>query len=102
MPKFAGDVRSLARAHTETCIRSLAGIAVNGESEAARVAAINSLLDRGWGKPPQAHTGEDGEGDIRITIRHIMEGTALPARTVQAIEEPKDATPKIINGHKDF
>ena len=29
---------------------------------AARVQAANILLDRGWGKPPQAHTGEDGRG----------------------------------------
>ena len=26
-----------------------------------------------WGKAPQAHTGENGEGDIKVTIRHILE-----------------------------
>ena len=30
------------------------------------------LLDRGWGKAPQPHTGEDDK-DIRITIE-IVEG----------------------------
>ena len=35
--------------------------------------AANILLDRGWGKPPQPHTGEDGK-DIRVVIRHIVEG----------------------------
>jgi hypothetical protein len=30
------------------------------------------LLDRGWGKPPQMHAGEDE--DIRITLRQITEG----------------------------
>ena len=41
-------------------------------SPAARVQAANILLDRGWGKPAQAHTGEDG-GDISVTIRQIVE-----------------------------
>ena len=53
----------------------LAGIAAKtARTEAARVSAAGILLDRGWGKPPQAHTGEDGEGEIRVVIRHIVEG----------------------------
>ena len=39
---------------------------------AARVQAASILLDRGWGKPPQPHTGEDDK-DIRITVRNITE-----------------------------
>jgi hypothetical protein len=39
----------------------------------ARVQAIAILLDRGWGRAPQAHAGEDDK-DVRITIRHITEG----------------------------
>lgn len=41
---------------------------------APRVAAATVLLERGWGKAPQAHTGEDGEGAIAIVIRHLVEG----------------------------
>ena len=40
---------------------------------AARVSAAGILLDRGWGKPAQPHTGED-DNDIRVTIRNITEG----------------------------
>jgi hypothetical protein len=101
MAKAPLEIRSLARAHTESSIRTLAHIAAQSESDAARVMAANSLLDRGWGKPAQTHTGEDGEGAISITIRHIMEGTNVPVRTVPAIDAPKDATPKV-NGNKDF
>jgi hypothetical protein len=36
------------------------------------VSAASALLDRGWGKAPQPHTGEDDK-DIRITIRKITE-----------------------------
>ena len=54
------------------CIQELGGIAKRGTSESARVAAIIALLDRGWGKPATPHTGPDGDGDIRVTIRHIL------------------------------
>jgi hypothetical protein len=63
----------MARAHTETGIRVLSTIAAKGKSESARVAAVALLMERGWGKAPQAHTGPDGEGDIRVTIRQIIE-----------------------------
>jgi hypothetical protein len=67
-------------------LRTLCGIATNGESESARVAAAIHLLDRGWGKPPQAHTGENGEGDIWVIIRHITKGRdeALDAQLIDA------------------
>src|SRR4051794_40170770 len=74
------EIRSLARSHTEIAIKVLAGIAKDGTNEAARVAAAVALLDRGWGKPPQAHTGEDGKGSIQVIIRHIVEGGSSIAR----------------------
>ena len=67
-------VRSLARGYTEMAINTLGGIASNGESDAARVSACAQLLDRGWGRPAQPVTGKDGEEDIRVTIRTIIEG----------------------------
>ena len=70
MAKAPADIRSLARAHTAMALQTLAGIAQHGESEAARVAAAIALLDRGWGKPSQPVTGEDGEGPIIVEIIH--------------------------------
>jgi hypothetical protein len=64
-------VRSLARAYTHTAINRLVGLCTQAKSEAVQCQAAIALLERGWGKPPQAHTGEDG--DIRVTIRHIIE-----------------------------
>jgi hypothetical protein len=74
IPKLNGsaDLRSLARAHTELGIQTLAGIARNTTSDTARVQAVGMLLDRGWGKAPQPHTGEDDK-DIRVTIRQIVD-----------------------------
>ena len=74
MAKTPADLRSLARSYTEMGVRVLAGIANAEEQPAsARVAAVTALFDRGWGKAPQPHTGEDDK-DIRITIRQIVEG----------------------------
>ena len=76
--KIPTDLRSLARGHTELCIKVLAGMVSQGAvPAAARVSAAAILLDRGWGKPPQAHTGQD-DGDIRISIRQIIDSVEEP------------------------
>jgi hypothetical protein len=65
----------MARAHTESGVRILAQIAADADSGAhARIAAIALLFERGWGKAPQPHTGEDGEGAIKVLVRHIVNG----------------------------
>lgn len=54
MAKAPTDIRSLARSHTVTALRVLAGIMEQGDAPpAARVSAATALLDRGWGKPSQ-------------------------------------------------
>lgn len=51
----------LARDHTEDAVKTLADIMLNGRATAsARVTAANSILDRGWGRAPQAITGPNG------------------------------------------
>lgn len=61
MAKTPTEIRSLARKHTTSALKTLAGIMNEPEAPAAaRVAAANSLLDRGWGKAAQPI--ENGEG----------------------------------------
>jgi hypothetical protein len=69
MAKAPTEIRSLARAHTESAIKVLAGI-MNEVSapHAARVSAAQALLDRGWGKAPQAITGDEDGGPVRLVI----------------------------------
>lgn len=43
-------------------------------SEQVRVAAMNILLDRGFGKAPQAITGENGEGPVLLDILSLIDG----------------------------
>jgi hypothetical protein len=67
-------------------LRTLCGIAQNSENDAARVAACAHILDRGWGKPTQARTAENGEGAIKVVVRHIVGGrdVALDAKVIDA------------------
>ena len=51
-PTGYGDVRELARTHTETAVTTLVEI-MNDSAAApsARTSAASAILDRGWGKP---------------------------------------------------
>jgi len=75
------DVRLLAREWTPDSIKTLANIMNDvAAPPASRVAAANSLLDRGWGKPAQAieatvHNKFDDRSDDEL-IR-IIEGTII-------------------------
>ena len=62
-------ISDLAKQHSDTALKALTSIAENGVSEAARVSAANSLLDRAYGKPVQAmeHSGP-GEGPIETVV----------------------------------
>ena len=69
--KATADVKALAREHGPAAIQELARLATEAISEQARVAAIKELLDRGYGRAPQAVTGEaDGEP---VVVKHIVE-----------------------------
>jgi hypothetical protein len=71
MAKTPTEIASLARSHTRTAIRTLAQIMKQPEAPyAARVAAAEALLDRGWGRPKQSHEGE-------ITHRYVIEVPGL-------------------------
>jgi hypothetical protein len=52
-PKVVAEVRDLARQHTADAIETLVTIMSDEDAHhSARVAAANSLLDRGYGKAP--------------------------------------------------
>jgi hypothetical protein len=75
--KNPADLRSLARSQTANAVNVLIGLMRSKKvNNAIRMGAAVHLLDRGHGKPAQSHTGADGEEEIRITIRNIMEGKA--------------------------
>lgn len=62
MAKASAEIRSLARSHTPKAVNVLVGIMNEKKAPAAaRVAAANSILDRGWGKA--ATILQDGDGN---------------------------------------
>lgn len=65
--KATADVKAAAQKYTSDAIETLAQIMHSSESDPARVAAADKLLDRGYGKPAQSVTGSEG-GPIAIGI----------------------------------
>lgn len=57
----------LARVHTATALNALVSIAKKGESESARVAASNAILDRAYGRPTQSHQHSGAVGTYDLT-----------------------------------
>jgi hypothetical protein len=69
--KVGADVRALAREYGAEVIEGLYAIFTTSDSAATKVAAAKEILDRGFGRPPVAVTGE-GEGG-EIVVKHIVQ-----------------------------
>ena len=87
-------ISNLAKQHSDTALKALTSIAENGVSEAARVSAANSLLDRAYGKPVQAmaHSGP-GEGPIEtaeITLTPMELARRFAFILAEAQEQAKE------------
>jgi hypothetical protein len=74
MAKTLTEIRSLARSHTRTALNVLVGVMRSKDSTAAaRVSAANAILDRGWGKAPQAiENGENGALELVHRIERVI------------------------------
>ena len=74
MSKTINEIRSLARSHSKTAINVLVGVMRSKDAtHAARVSAANAILDRGWGKAPQAiHNGDDGAFELIHRVERII------------------------------
>jgi hypothetical protein len=77
MNKRKIELRDRIRRHEEVLVNRLLRIALHGETETNSLAAINSLLDRGYGKPVQSIEGTGTALAIQIvtnaTIGSIAE-----------------------------
>jgi hypothetical protein len=77
MAKTPLEIASLARIHTKKAVRTLAAIMNEPHAPyAARVAAAEALLDRGWGKPKQSH-------EVETMHRYVIE---VPLRSLSSAE----------------
>ena len=81
--KSLTEIRSIARSHTRTAVNVLVGIMRSKDATpAARVSAANAILDRGWGKTPQA---SDNDEAATLQLIHRIE---------RVIVHPEDASQK--------
>lgn len=73
MGKSLTEIRSLARSHTRTALNVLVRIMRSKDATAAaRVSAANAILDRGWGKAPQAIQNGDGALELIHRIERVI------------------------------
>jgi hypothetical protein len=75
--KATAEVREAARQYGKKAVKELAKLAGlvdegagKAESDQARIAALNGILDRGYGKPSQ-HIGGDAENPIEAVVQII-------------------------------
>ena len=74
MVRTLTEIRSLARSHTRTALNVLVGVMRSKDATAAtRVSAANAILDRGWGKAPQAiENDESGALELLNRIERVL------------------------------
>ena len=71
--KITNDIRAMAQVHGPAALATLVELMNHGEMEGTRRAAASDLLDRGYGKAPQAMTGEGGAGPVKheVTVQIV-------------------------------
>jgi len=88
-PKEVGHVRELAREHTAAAVSTLVTVMKNVKAPpAARVAASNALLDRGYGRPgsmsvrfqtPELGSAADASKAMAAITTAVAQGELTPA-----------------------
>lgn len=68
--KITKEIRTAAQAHGPRALAVLAGLMDKAESEQAIIAAAKEILDRAYGKSPQAITGEGG-GPVKLSVEWL-------------------------------
>jgi len=66
--KTTAEVKALAQEFGPAAIAELARIAFKSQHAMARLSALKELLDRGYGKVPQAISGSPDDLPIRIEV----------------------------------
>jgi len=87
-PREVGHVRELAREHTAVALGTLVTVMKNAKAPpAARVAAANALLDRGYGRPgsmsvsfnmPELASATDAAKAVAVITAAVASGELTP------------------------
>ncbi len=85
--KATAHIKALAQSHAPSALAELARLAIEAESEQARISAIKEILDRAYGKAPQPHDGDGEGGDIQHAIRITF--VSAPDSRLTSVEAPQ-------------
>lgn len=69
--RSTAQIKDLAQKYAPDALAELARLAKGAESEAARVAACREILDRAYGRAPQAIVGDPGS-PIEHRIQEVV------------------------------
>jgi predicted ArsR family transcriptional regulator len=78
--KATADIREAAQEYSDQALQVLVSVATSSDSDAARVAAANAILDRAHGKPRQA---VDVDANVKAAITAV-EWRVVDPKTVDA------------------
>jgi hypothetical protein len=91
--RFTGPAaRVIALRHAERAIGRLARLMDEADTDTAKISACKEILDRAYGKAPQAITGEDGgpiQNEVIVRIIEAGIGARHPA-SIAAIGDTDD------------
>jgi hypothetical protein len=65
------SMEEIATSLAPLALQTLADIAMNSSKDAARVAASNAILDRGYGKPGQSVTVYAGKANMKVAWQAV-------------------------------
>jgi hypothetical protein len=65
------EIQEMCREHADAALKALLKVATKGRSEGARVMAIRTLFEFGFGKPRQAvEVTGGGGGPVHVKVTH--------------------------------
>ncbi len=81
-------IKEAAIEHAENALKTLADIAKDEKaSDAARVSAANSLLDRAFGKPTQPLSGDDDHPPLSVGDQVNIDLDTAPPQVMEWLAE---------------
>ena len=66
--KATAELKELARQYTGEALEALVTVMRSAESDAARVAAVREIFDRGYGKATQLLASDEAAGGLKLTV----------------------------------
>lgn len=84
--KSTAEVKALAAGYAPAALKELARLAIKAQSEQARVAACNAILDRAYGKPTQTIAGDPDGAPLTMQLVSDLDRAKAVASLVAKVK----------------